>query len=617
MNGKLLNTDALTEIKNYIAETQLGDALVYSIDVTSKIVWLGLFNNYIIPKLNAGTSKDNIIVAARLTSSGWGPEGIFFITSVTSSNIKLESFIKGTDVERYGNSPSSKSYDEFKGINTYITITLKDNTATDVSSSIISQHSAKYLNTNVDYPTIYQPKYAGSPATKQYVDDKVSSIDDSTLRGRKVFYLDNTSQLTPSFIQEIITTGSTIGYNNIILIISHFFTDRRCGIFTYSESVPLEGGVGDESTVIGRCERFIGVHYSSIESFTENGLTTTTAAYPMLDIEFDNDGNFTDYHMTFAKGDRAACFLSPNANADTFVPTRANDPANKDYVDKSTGVLLDFVTPDTDDVIKAKLQTYWDLRRAGKSCSVYVKYSNRLFTLITDSIIASNQEDSYLGNLIFNALDLTTGRDTYGISYRIDRILSLNVAISANKVSSVGAIHEDQTHRVLSYNGSFPLGTNNIAEYVPTDDYNPSTKKYVDDVALTLQRKPEVIYSDPTGFEASNDDVGDTWHLENLDLSKYKRLKFYVKPGGDTNDNRTPSHVVEMHLDDRAKGSSAFTAGHMSINPNNRNRIHCVTFAVNNAKTAIQFVAANSLYGTASTSSSGGRTCYLIEGYYD
>jgi hypothetical protein len=125
---------------------------------------------------------------------------------------------------------------------------------------------------------------------------------------------------------------------------------------------------------------------------------------------------------------------------------------------------------------------------------------------------------------------------------------------------------------------------------------------------------PHIIYDNPTGFEANNKDVG-SWHLTGLDLTPYKRLKFYVKAGGDSNDNRTPMHIVEMHLDDRCKNSIGFTAGHTSVNPNNRNRIHCVTFAVNEAKTAVQFVAANSLYGTASTSSSGGRYCYLIEGY--
>jgi hypothetical protein len=132
------------------------------------------------------------------------------------------------------------------------------------------------------------------------------------------------------------------------------------------------------------------------------------------------------------------------------------------------------------------------------------------------------------------------------------------------------------------------------------------------------QRKPDIVYENANGFEASNSDVGDDWHLTGLDLSKYKRLKFYVKSGGDSNSNFTPSHIVEMHLDARAKSyKDVYVAGHAAQNPNNGNRIHNVMFAVNAEKTSVQFVRATSLYGTASTASAGGRTCYLIEGYYD
>ena len=132
------------------------------------------------------------------------------------------------------------------------------------------------------------------------------------------------------------------------------------------------------------------------------------------------------------------------------------------------------------------------------------------------------------------------------------------------------------------------------------------------------QRKPDIIYDDPVGFEATNKGLDGTWALTGLDLSKYKRLKFYVKAYGTTNDNYTPSHIVEMHLDERAKDyKDAYTAGHGSQNPTNNNRIHFVSFAVSSDKTSIQFIHATSLYGTAGTNSSGGRTCYLIEGYYD
>lgn len=137
-------------------------------------------------------------------------------------------------------------------------------------------------------------------------------------------------------------------------------------------------------------------------------------------------------------------------------------------------------------------------------------------------------------------------------------------------------------------------------------------------VGLSYTKKPVIIYDNANGFEASNDDAGDTWHLTGLDLKPYKRLKFYVRSGGDGNANYSPSHIVEMHLDDRAKGSFGyFSADHAGHCPNNRNRHHIVTFIVNGEKTAIQFQHSISIYGTAASNSAGGRTCYLIEGYYD
>lgn len=133
-----------------------------------------------------------------------------------------------------------------------------------------------------------------------------------------------------------------------------------------------------------------------------------------------------------------------------------------------------------------------------------------------------------------------------------------------------------------------------------------------------FQRKPDIIYDNANGFEAVDEDVGESWALTDLDLSKYKRLKFYVKSGGDTDSNLSPSHIVEMHLDDRAKGTlGVFYATHTAHNPNNRNRLHIVSFAVNSEKTAIQFTRSMSLYGTSATNSIGGRGCYLIEGYYE
>lgn len=128
----------------------------------------------------------------------------------------------------------------------------------------------------------------------------------------------------------------------------------------------------------------------------------------------------------------------------------------------------------------------------------------------------------------------------------------------------------------------------------------------------------DIVYDNPTGFEASNDDAGDTWHLTGLDLSKYRRLKIYVCAGGDSNSNYSPPHTVEVDLDDRAKGSFGYFFGsHAAHCPNNRNRHHIVSFTVNAEKTAIQFQHSISIYGTAASNSAGGRYCYRIEGYYE
>ena len=127
---------------------------------------------------------------------------------------------------------------------------------------------------------------------------------------------------------------------------------------------------------------------------------------------------------------------------------------------------------------------------------------------------------------------------------------------------------------------------------------------------------PHIIYNDSVGFEASNDHAGDTWHLTGLNLSQYKRIKCYVCSGGSGDANYSPEHIVEVHLDDRAKGSFGyFTASHAGHCPNNRNRHHIVTFTVNAEKTAIQFQHSISIYGTSASNSVGGRRCYLIEGY--
>jgi hypothetical protein len=156
----------------------------------------------------------------------------------------------------------------------------------------------------------------------------------------------------------------------------------------------------------------------------------------------------------------------------------------------------------------------------------------------------------------------------------------------------------------------------NIFDYSTDETKYPSTKatydlmKFVYDLVM-----PVVIYDNPTGFEANDEDVG-SWSLTGLDLTPYKRVKFYIK-AAESGSTGSPSHIVELHLDDRAKNSQGhFTGGHTSIFPDAEGKFHNVVCSVSGDKTAVAFNKAYRYSASTAATSSGGRYCYLIEGYY-
>ena len=69
---------------------------------------------------------------------------------------------------------NTNSYLELKSIQ----ITISAGSATLISVS--SGKPIKYLDTSTDYSTPYTPLYAGSPATKQYVDGKTAQVSSTT-----------------------------------------------------------------------------------------------------------------------------------------------------------------------------------------------------------------------------------------------------------------------------------------------------------------------------------------------------------------------------------------------------------------------------------------------------
>lgn len=155
----------------------------------------------------------------------------------------------------------------------------------------------------------------------------------------------------------------------------------------------------------------------------------------------------------------------------------------------------------------------------------------------------------------------------------------------------------------------------NLFDYSTDETKHPSAKatydlmKFVYDLVM-----PVKIYDDPTGFEANDEDIGN-WQLTGLDLTPYKRVKFYIKAAEEGNTG-SPSHIVEIHLDDRAKNAQGhFTGGHTAVFPDSTAKFHNVICSVKGDKTAVAFNRANRFSASTSATSLGGRYCYLIEGY--
>ena len=144
---------------------------------------------------------------------------------------------------------------------------------------------------------------------------------------------------------------------------------------------------------------------------------------------------------------------------------------------------------------------------------------------------------------------------------------------------------------------------------------------------LTLQKKPVVVWeaAQGGGILSSESDItqNPSWQITGLDFSPYKRLKFFIAPGGSTGTTSyiSPAVVVEMTLDDRATCQAFYghyTCSYVAQYPNDRNRLYAVSLAVSSDKTSVLFARQTSLYGTAATTANdNGRYLYKILGFYD
>lgn len=176
---------------------------------------------------------------------------------------------------------------------------------------------------------------------------------------------------------------------------------------------------------------------------------------------------------------------------------------------------------------------------------------------------------------------------------------------------------------------------NNIVGFSSDDNYTEKklgsaftdTNKTVTELFGEYIKKPVTIWEAPegtNGFYAINNTGFTTWQIEDVDLSAYKYVRFYIKASDLAFDSTTSEYTqavyVDVLLDDVSinQNSPAYIGVNSTILPNNRNRSYTVIAAVDLTKTKLQLIYQTTLWDVSvSAANNNGRYCYKIEGYFN
>ena len=292
-------------------------------------------------------------------------------------------------------------------------------------------------------------------------------------------------------------------------------------------------------------------------------------------------------------------------------PNSNYDAVNKKYVDDNVVVpTYHLVELNTDWSVKTKAST---LTYATVSSNLTNPREADYLDIIKETSTGSNVfirfhvpcvgiDEVNSGNIIFSA-SIFINNNQLNISFMLDTQSTLStVAVIQTPESAVNKV-------------------NSIVNYSTSTLNYPSTKAVYDE----YQRKPVTVWqhqSEGTPIKALNVNIAASlnWQITDLDLTQYKRLKFYVT-GGVSSNNISPHVVLEMSLDDSSNSSDTYnhyTASGVYQYLNNDNRLYTVTMCVKSDKTSVCFLRQTSLYGTAGTSAADdSRHLYKIEGYFD
>ena len=217
----------------------------------------------------------------------------------------------------------------------------------------------------------------------------------------------------------------------------------------------------------------LGTHaYRVWELTLVNGEVTQVSC--TLDSSVNAGAVSYNYHyFTNSPQLRSMMFL-PASNSFSYTPTSDYNPATKKYVDDNapTDAII-FNSNDDDDTILEKAKKAYKNR----NINVYYKSSDNDIKMCQTNI------DSYSGKFVIATLPYTTGisQSNHGVTYNVLNKYQALFNITDNEISGIANNFSWAWYGYALNNPYELLGLNNTTEYTPTGDYNPATKKYVDD----------------------------------------------------------------------------------------------------------------------------------------
>ena len=203
----------------------------------------------------------------------------------------------------------------------------------------------------------------------------------------------------------------------------------------------------------------------------------------------------------------------------------------------------------------------------------------------------------------------------------------INARIAASGLPAVTVVDNTKVLQVVSgqWAVTTPLVVYSGTE-LPPENLGNNGDIYLQ--AADMLRAPDIVYQTDgtTGLLAANDSSlnNSGWQLENLDLTPYRYVKFYMKEAdvaAITGNSFTPALVITVPLDSAALAQNASTqiyvGGANTCHPNDQNNQYVVLVAIDSTKTKAKIFMQKSLYGTVQGARNDtGRYCYKIEGWY-